>query len=1206
MLAAVAILVVPYLLGNLLAQGLRMADYGWKIGLILVALSAGIVINYFGWPPRLGIDLSGGVKLLYELDLEKLQSVNNDELVKRLAAAANEAGGFTNSLKKAEVVPRGNQFEITLPTDDPETIKKVQAAVIGLNPRLSGEKDLGTTLAQDGAPRSEEKHQTLLVYTAKRAGAKIDLDPVIAAVSRRVNPGGQGEVAIRRAGSQQIEVIIPKVADSEVDWIKKKIATAGALEFRIVAETPPRNENDRLAIEAAKAQITNPTRDVSNGEEIVARWVDIDPKTRAENHSNWFTRDKDSQVLVLVDDYNVTGAYLAGEGSNIGQSGRPVVTFRFNSQGARRFGDLTGANKRDDTTGKPGAPLGIILDGVLQSAPEIHSRITDSGEISGSYTQTDVDHLVEILKAGSLPAALQKEPVSEEKISPELGQDTIQRAWLSMGVSTALVLLFMLLYYHFAGLVADFAVSFNILLVLAFMIVLHAPFTLAGLAGLVLSIGMAVDSNVLIYERMREERERGAAMRMVIRNGFGRAMATIIDTHSTTIITGLVLYTIGTEQLKGFAITLVLGLLVNLFTAVFCARVVFDVAERQRWITQLKMLKLFGDTHIDFVSFMKPAITASILISVAGIACAFMRGKELFDTDFNGGVEVQLVLNEPMNDADVRAQIDNPSQATALPDPTIVGVEFHGQPNLQYNVKTSNTDTKKVLDALTKLFGTKLRSYSVADLTDLHRIEATKLPEAPFSSPKSPGTGPEFKPFGPLPPEPKPTEPKAAEPKAAEPKKGTETKPAEPKSPAKGTDAKAPESKGTSGKTPDSKTPAAKGTDTKGTGPKGTDDNSSVSPPSRARFVSPLAKALTMLALFDGHALLAADPAPPSPSAKTAAPKAADTKPAPAKAPDAKASPAKPSGEPDKGSTKESDKHLFDEPSLAAESRTSDSAVSSFVGGTEVTLRFNEDIAHNDVEARLKEVLDPGAVFELSNPEYTPGSARAFKNWTLRLASPPDQARPQLEKFRQEVSTTPVFLGVSTISGRVAGDTQTKACYALVASILMIVVYIWIRFQNVIFGLGAVVALVHDVLVTVAALGISYYVAPYLGFLLIEPFKISLNVVAALLTICGYSISDTIVIFDRIREVRGKSPELTEEMINVSVNQTLSRTVLTVFTVLLVTLILYIAGGQAIHAFAFTMLIGLISGTYSSVYIAAPILLWMRGSKTMRATTRIE
>jgi SecD/SecF fusion protein len=231
---------------------------------------------------------------------------------------------------------------------------------------------------------------------------------------------------------------------------------------------------------------------------------------------------------------------------------------------------------------------------------------------------------------------------------------------------------------------------------------------------------------------------------------------------------------------------------------------------------------------------------------------------------------------------------------------------------------------------------------------------------------------------------------------------------------------------------------------------------------------------------------------------------------------------------------------------------------------------------------------------DITNPQYTAGDDHAYKEWTVRLSVPPADGSEILDALNAKLASTPVYLSDSTIGSRVASSTQGTALLALGASIVMIVVYIWIRFQNVIYGIGAVVALIHDVLVTVAGVALSAYVAGFLGFLLVDPFKISLNVVAAMLTIVGYSISDTIVIFDRIREVRGKSPDLTEEMVNKSVNQTLSRTVLTVFTVLLVTVILYIAGGQAIHAFAFTMLIGLISGTYSSVYIAAPCLLWLK------------
>ena len=165
------------------------------------------------------------------------------------------------------------------------------------------------------------------------------------------------------------------------------------------------------------------------------------------------------------------------------------------------------------------------------------------------------------------------------------------------------------------------------------------------------------------------------------------------------------------------------------------------------------------------------------------------------------------------------------------------------------------------------------------------------------------------------------------------------------------------------------------------------------------------------------------------------------------------------------------------------------------------------------------------------------------------------------------------------------------------ASWVCIIIYLWIRFQGVAFGLAAVVALVHDVFVMLGGIAISFYVADYLGFLLIDQFKINLTIVAAFLTIIGYSVNDTIVVFDRIREVRGKDPNVTRKMVNDSVNQTLSRTLLTSLTVFIVVAVLYVAGGEAVHGFAFALLIGVITGTYSSIYIAAPILLWLVGKR---------
>jgi SecD/SecF fusion protein len=220
----------------------------------------------------------------------------------------------------------------------------------------------------------------------------------------------------------------------------------------------------------------------------------------------------------------------------------------------------------------------------------------------------------------------------------------------------------------------------------------------------------------------------------------------------------------------------------------------------------------------------------------------------------------------------------------------------------------------------------------------------------------------------------------------------------------------------------------------------------------------------------------------------------------------------------------------------------------------------------------------------------------AYSDWTLNILLPADQTKTLLKNIQAKLTESPVFPSSNQIGGKVAGKAKNQAFYALFASMVMIVIYVWVRFQSIMFGFAAVLALIHDVLVTVGFLALSYWLAPFFGWALVDPFKISLAVVAALLTIVGYSINDTIVIFDRIREIRGKSPDLTAKMINLSVNQTLGRTVLTSGTVLIGTIILYFAGGQGIHAFAFAMLIGLISGTFSTVYIASPVLLWLRRS----------
>jgi SecD/SecF fusion protein len=227
----------------------------------------------------------------------------------------------------------------------------------------------------------------------------------------------------------------------------------------------------------------------------------------------------------------------------------------------------------------------------------------------------------------------------------------------------------------------------------------------------------------------------------------------------------------------------------------------------------------------------------------------------------------------------------------------------------------------------------------------------------------------------------------------------------------------------------------------------------------------------------------------------------------------------------------------------------------------------------------------------------TSGSkSKTYSALDLKAAAGLNQADLQqvLGALSQEMSVAPVFDEVTSFESSVAREARYSALIAILASLLAIVAYVWFRFENLIFGLAAVVALAHDVLVTLAMIAIASYLSktPIGGLFLFNDFKINMPMIAAFLTIVGYSLNDTIVIFDRLREVRGKNPDITREMINDTVNQTLSRTILTALTVFITVLILYVLGGEGIHGFAFAMLIGTIAGTYSTIYIASPLVLW--------------
>jgi SecD/SecF fusion protein len=1007
------LMVVPFFLGSYFAKALRMPDYGWKIGIILWTLICSVVILFMYWPPKLGIDLSGGMIVIYEID-------------------------------KAQLKP-------------------------------------------DQTP---------------------DMDKVISAITKRINPGGVKEINIRKYGADAVEIIIPDVDDAAANRIADLVSRVGTLEFRIVANTT----DNKSMIERAKSEPNqNAFLDsegnreawwvpVWEGEENTFRSQDIATRTRKVGNKNVM------EVLVIQDNYNVTGDLLdhANAGTDM-RTGKPDVEFTFNAKGGRLFGMLTGENKPDEVTGFQ-RRLGIILDGKLFSAPGLMSQISEHGEITGDFTKEKVAQQVDVLNAGALPATLSKEPISKLYCGPTLGSDTIRKSTFALIIAMVLVPAFMLWYYRFPGLIADIALALNIIVLLAIMISVKAAFTLPGFAGFALTVGMAVDNNVLVFERLREELARGAALRMAIRNAFQRASATIIDCNITHLIAAIVLYAIAPEQVKGFAVTLFLGVSISMFTSVFVARVIFDIAEKHRWITQLKMHHLVGHTEIDFMGWFPYCLTFSILITVVGMAVAYWRGPGLFDIDFTGGASVQTLFNKPQDIASIRNTLEKMPEM--FPDVTISEVSVGEQEkNVRFEVNTSNTNIDQVKEELKKIFSgnLKVNEMEIKGISKIGAADAEKVApkaEAPAEKPSDrvEPTGTQSQP--------------PAKPDESEPKKQSR------------------------------------------------------------RWIrsSGLLTAAVAIPLMFGQVDALAQAPPPAVTAEQAKP--AST-PAAEKAPAAQPGAEKPA------------------PQL----------VDLFVGGTEAKLHFTEKLDHQTMEDMIVAALKEQNIEEKNTPleikstdvNYEEGSKAPYQDWVVRIGLPQEKAEAVFNSVKEKLSQAPYFPASNAIGGAVAVATRYQAIYALLASWVLIILYLWIRFQGVAFGLAAVIALVHDVLVMLGAIAFSYYLAPYFGWLYIDPFKINLPIIAAFLTIIGYSVNDTIVVFDRIREVRGKDPNMTAEMVNLSTNQTLSRTLLTSLTVFIVVVVLYFFAGQALRGLSFALIVGVVTGTYSSIYVAAPILLWLIG-----------
>lgn len=487
---------------------------------------------------HLGLDLQGGMHL--NLEVETIKAVESS-----LERDVEELKG---DLRKAKI--RYTE------------LKRLAADGITLALMREDDGEAFQELAQRNYPDYAVKRQPgsqgqpvfhlTLVATAKSHVMKMAADQALETIRNRVDQFGVSEPDIMPQEGDRILIQLPGIKDPKraIDLIGK----TALLEFKLVDE-------EHSVEEALKGNLPPGTE--------IHYQVSVDPST-----------GRKATVPYLLKATPLTGEYITDARVQIDQYNEPYVSLSFDSRGARIFERITGENIKKR--------LAIVLDGKVNSAPVIQDKISGGkAQITGRFTTDEAKDLAIVLRAGALPAPVKV--LEERTVGPSLGRDSIEMGFKSMIIGGLLVIFFMALYYRLSGVIADLVLFLNIFLIMAGLAFFGATLTLPGIAGIVLTIGMAVDANVLIFERIREESRLGKTSRAAVEAGFARAVVTIIDANITTLIAALVLFQFGTGPVRGFAVTLSIGILTSLFTAIFVSRIIFDYLYVQRKMKKLSI-----------------------------------------------------------------------------------------------------------------------------------------------------------------------------------------------------------------------------------------------------------------------------------------------------------------------------------------------------------------------------------------------------------------------------------------------------------------------------------------------------------------------------------------------------------------------------------------------------------------------------------------
>lgn len=739
----------------------------------------------------------------------------------------------------------------------------------------------------------------------------------------------------------------------------------------------------------------------------------------------------------------------------VDQLGRPAINFMMDPRGSALLGQLSGSHI--------GQRMAILLDDQVITAPVLRGRISTSGIIEGDFSQAEINYIVRTLNAGSLQSRLSPEPIAENTIGPSLGLDNLRQGSRAGILSLVLVSAFMLVYYFpTCGGVAVFSLLCNAILIMAWMGGNGWAFTLPGIAGIVLTFGMAVDANVLIYERMREELYAGQDLRNAIRLGYSKAMSSIVDGNVTNLIVCVVLGLVGTQEIKGFAMTLGTGVVATLIAALIISRVMFAVLVDRIEIRRVSMLPMAVpliervlSPRINWLRLRWLFIWVSLAAMATGVAMVALRGEKMLDIEFKAGTRIVMetkegvVLTRPEVERRVHAipsQPGSPEVITLLrtANVDVINPEEDGITSNRFQVDAEVSDQQAMAAALAREFATELEVRQPVSAAGI--------------------------------------------------------------------------------------TPEADGEQ-------------------QSRYRFPIRNSNLG--------------------------------------------------------------RNIDNPAIDGARYQND--VREWIGGGVIILKdITPPVSRADLLSRLERMREQpdfsgiaGHKWDLIVLEGTPESvttaAYLFLDEANRFTVDPQSwsvnvANPEWDLVADALQTPPTFASVVSFSPAIAEAFRNKAIVAVLLSFVLITIYIWVRFGSMRYSLAALACLVHDVLTVLGLVALAEVLWDMEGArriveaLGVKPFKINLDMIAALLTIIGYSLNDTIIVMDRIRENRGRLPFASDPIINRSINETISRTVITSGTTLLAVVVLYMFGGLGVRGFAYALLVGIVIGTYSSIAVAAQLV----------------